>query len=64
MDIAIVDGGGNLKAHVWMDSANIGNVTINKAYATIAIQCATGNLQVPEGKANCCPVDGFCYGTD
>lgn len=47
MDIAVVDAGGNLKAHVRMDGANIGsiNISINKAYTTIAFQCETQALQ-------------------
>ena len=47
MDIAVVDAGGNLKAHVRMDGANIGsiNISINKAYTTIAFQCETLALQ-------------------
>ncbi|WP_026545547.1 heme-binding protein [Arthrobacter sp. 35/47] len=54
MDIAVVDAGGNLKAHVRMDGANIGSITIaiNKAYTAIAFQCETGDLQEltrPEG---------------
>lgn len=54
MDIAVVDAGGNLKAHVRMDGANIGSIpiSINKAYTAIAFQCETGDLQAntrPEG---------------
>jgi uncharacterized protein GlcG (DUF336 family) len=54
MDIAIVDAGGNLKAHVRMDGANIGSITIaiNKAYTAIAFQGETATLQEatrPEG---------------
>ena len=47
MDIAVVDAGGNLKAQVRMDGANIGSITIaiNKAYTSIAFQCETGGLQ-------------------
>jgi uncharacterized protein GlcG (DUF336 family) len=47
MDIAVVDAGGNLKAHARMDGANIGSISIavNKAYTAIAFQCETGNLQ-------------------
>lgn len=47
MDIAVVDAGGNLKAHVRMDGANIGSIpiSINKAYTAIAFQCETGGLQ-------------------
>jgi uncharacterized protein GlcG (DUF336 family) len=54
MDIAVVDAGGNLKAHVRMDGANIGSITIaiNKAYTAIAFQGETASLQEatrPEG---------------
>ncbi|WP_146362190.1 GlcG/HbpS family heme-binding protein [Arthrobacter yangruifuii] len=47
MDIAVVDAGGNLKAHVRMDGANIGSITIavNKAYTAVAFQCETADLQ-------------------
>ena len=47
MDIAVVDAGGNLKAHVRMDGAHIGSITIaiNKAYTAIAFQGETGDLQ-------------------
>ncbi|WP_051973030.1 heme-binding protein [Cryobacterium sp. MLB-32] len=47
MDIAVVDAGGNLKAHVRMDGANIGSIpiAINKAYTSIAFQCDTHALQ-------------------
>ena len=47
MDIAVVDAGGNLKAHVRMDGANIGSITIaiNKAYTAIAFQGETSSLQ-------------------
>ncbi|MHA7263477.1 GlcG/HbpS family heme-binding protein [Arthrobacter sp. TMN-37] len=47
MDIAVVDAGGNLKAHLRMDGANIGSITIaiNKAYTSIAFQSETGDLQ-------------------
>lgn len=49
MDIAVVDAGGNLKAHLRMDGANIGSITIaiNKAYTAIAFQCETAELQGP-----------------
>lgn len=45
-DIAVVDAGGNLKAHVRMDTANIGSIhiSINKAYTAIAFQCQTKDL--------------------
>ncbi len=47
MNIAVVDAGGNLKAHVRMDGASIGSITvaINKAYTSIAFQCQSGDLQ-------------------
>ena len=46
MDIAVVDAGGNLKAHVRMDGAFIGsiNISINKAYTAIAFQTETKEL--------------------
>ncbi|ARC56047.1 hypothetical protein AS850_03030 [Frondihabitans sp. 762G35] len=45
-DIAVVDAGGNLKAHVRMDTANIGSIhiSINKAYTSIAFQTETKGL--------------------
>ena len=45
-DVAVVDAGGNLKAHVRMDTANIGSIhiAINKAYTSIAFQCQTKDL--------------------
>jgi uncharacterized protein GlcG (DUF336 family) len=45
-DIAVVDAGGNLKAHVRMDTALIGSIhiSINKAYTSIAFQCQTKDL--------------------
>ena len=45
-DIAVVDTGGHLKAHVRMDNANIGSIyiSINKAYTAIAFQCQTRDL--------------------
>ena len=48
-DIAVVDAGGNLKAHVRMDGAFVGSITIaiNKAYTAIAFQQETANLQEP-----------------
>jgi len=48
-DIAVVDAGGNLKAHVRMDGAFVGSITvsINKAYTAIAFQTETANLQEP-----------------
>ena len=47
MDIAVVDAGGNLKAHVRMDGAFVGSITIsiNKAYTAIAFQGQTRDLQ-------------------
>ena len=46
MDIAVVDDGGNLRAHVRMDGALIGSIaiSINKAYTAIAFQTETKNL--------------------
>jgi uncharacterized protein GlcG (DUF336 family) len=46
MDIAVVDDGGNLRAHVRMDGALIGSIaiSINKAYTAIAFQTQTRNL--------------------
>ena len=46
MDIAVVDAGGNLKAHVRMDGAFIGsiNISINKAYTAIAFETETKDL--------------------
>ncbi len=46
MDIAVCDAGGNLKAHVRMDEANVGSITIsiNKAYTAIAFQGQTADL--------------------
>ena len=46
MDIAVVDDGGNLRAHVRMDGALIGSIaiSINKAYTAIALQMQTKNL--------------------
>ena len=45
-DIAVVDTGGRLKAHVRMDGANVGSIyiAINKAYTAIAFQCQTKDL--------------------
>jgi uncharacterized protein GlcG (DUF336 family) len=53
-DIAVVDVGGNLKAHVRMDGANIGSIhiAINKAYTAIAFQCSTRDFSAitrPDG---------------
>ena len=46
MDIAVCDAGGNLKAHVRMDTAHVGSIhiSINKAYTAIAFQCQTADL--------------------
>jgi uncharacterized protein GlcG (DUF336 family) len=46
MDIAVVDAGGNLKAHVRMDGAFIGSIdiSINKAFTSIAFQTQTKDL--------------------
>jgi len=45
-DVAVVDAGGNLKAHVRMDTANVGSIhiAINKAYTSIAFQTQTTDL--------------------
>ncbi|MEY2848417.1 MAG: hypothetical protein RI885_1082 [Actinomycetota bacterium] len=45
-DIAVVDAGGNLKAHVRMDTANIGSVhiAVNKPYTAVAFQVQTREL--------------------
>lgn len=54
MNIAIVDGGGNLVAHVRMDGAWIGSIdiSINKAYTARAFDLATKDLaaQAQPGK--------------
>src|SRR6266481_4952384 len=46
MNIAVVDGGGNLLAHVRMDGAWIGSIdiAINKAYTARAFDIATKDL--------------------
>jgi uncharacterized protein GlcG (DUF336 family) len=46
MNIAVVDDGGNLRAHVRMDGAFIGSIgiSINKAYTAIAFQTQTKDL--------------------
>jgi len=48
MNIAIVDGGGNLVAHVRMDGAWLGSIdiSINKAYTARAFNLATKDLAV------------------
>ena len=45
-DIAVVDAGGNLKAHVRMDTANIGSIhiAINKAYTAAREQAQSKKL--------------------
>ena len=47
MDIAVVDAGGHLRAHVRMDGAHIGSISIaiNKGYTAIAFQGETAGLQ-------------------
>lgn len=46
MNIAVVDGGGNLVAHVRMDGAWLGSIdiSINKAYTSRAFDIATKDL--------------------
>ena len=46
MNIAVVDGGGNLVAHVRMDGAWIGSIdiSINKAYTSRAFDLSTQDL--------------------
>lgn len=46
MNIAVVDGGGNLVAHIRMDNAWIGSVdiSINKAWTSRAFDIETGDL--------------------
>lgn len=46
MNIAVVDGGGNLVAHVRMDNAWIGSVdiSVNKAWTSRAFDIATKDL--------------------
>jgi uncharacterized protein GlcG (DUF336 family) len=46
MDIAVVDAGGNLKAHVRMDGALIGSIdiAIDKAFTAVALQIQTKDL--------------------
>jgi uncharacterized protein GlcG (DUF336 family) len=46
MNIAVVDSGGNLVAHVRMDNAWIGsiNISINKAYTSRAFDISTKDL--------------------
>jgi uncharacterized protein GlcG (DUF336 family) len=48
MNIAVVDGGGNLVAHVRMDGAWLGSIdiSINKAYTARAFNLATKDLAV------------------
>lgn len=46
MDIAVVDDGGHLRAHVRMDGALIASIhiSLNKAYSAIALKMETKNL--------------------
>ena len=46
MDIAVVDDGGHLRAHVRMDGALIASIhiSINKAYSAIALKMETKTL--------------------
>jgi uncharacterized protein GlcG (DUF336 family) len=46
MNIAVVDGGGNLISHIRMDGAWIGsiNISINKAFTSRAFDTATKDL--------------------
>ncbi|MGB7632807.1 MAG: heme-binding protein [Nitrososphaeraceae archaeon] len=46
MNIAVVDGGGNLISHIRMDGAWIGsiNISINKAFTSRAFDIATKDL--------------------
>lgn len=46
MNIAVVDGGGNLVAHVRMDGAWIGSIdiSVNKAFTSRAFDISTGDL--------------------
>jgi uncharacterized protein GlcG (DUF336 family) len=46
MNIAVVDGGGNLVAHVRMDGAWLGSIdiSINKAYTSRAFDIATKDM--------------------
>ncbi|WP_311968897.1 heme-binding protein [Pseudomonas baltica] len=45
-NIAVVDAGGNLVAHVRMDGAQLASIThsINKAFTSLACKTATGDL--------------------
>src|SRR3954464_15392119 len=49
MNIAVVDGGGNLVSHVRMDDAWIGSIdiSINKAFTSRAFDIATKDLSEP-----------------
>src|SRR6185437_13066154 len=60
MNIAVVDGGGNLVAHVRMDGAWIGSIdiSINKAFTARALDTPTEDLA-----SNACPGQQF-YGID
>ena len=46
MNIAVVDGGGNLVSHIRMDGARIGStdISINKAFTSRAFDLATRDL--------------------
>jgi uncharacterized protein GlcG (DUF336 family) len=59
-NIAVVDAGGNLVAHVRMDGAWIGSIdiSINKAFTARALDILTEDLA-----SNACPGDQF-YGID
>ena len=54
MNIAVVDGGGNLVAHVRMDKAWIGSVdiSINKAWTSRAFDIATKDLATHSQSGN------------
>ena len=58
MDIAVVDGGGNLVAFERMDGAWIGSIdiAINKAYTARAFDMSTQDLK------KICQPDGICFG--
>src|SRR3989337_2312800 len=60
MNIAVVDAGGNLVAHVRMDGAWIGSIdiSINKAFTARALDTLTEDLG-----PNACPGEQF-YGID
>ena len=54
MNIAVVDGGGNLAAHARMDKAWIGSVdiSINKAWTSRAFDIATKDLAAHSQSGN------------